>query len=112
MSNSIQIDQFPYQHAGETLGFAIETYDLDTGEGGVTDGEQHISLPEESGWETGELSVRVAVDDETLEEVFPATKPNAGALVVLPDEPPSVRLGAREATAHGWIRDRDCRVDA
>lgn len=83
MSNSIQIDQFPYQHAGETLGFAIETYDLDTGEAGEPDGGQHISLPEESGWETGELSVRVAVDDETLEEVFPATEPNAGALVVV-----------------------------
>lgn len=83
MSNSIQIDQFPYRHAGEALGFAVETYDLDSGESGDPDTQQHVSLPEESDWETGELSVTIHVDDETLETVFPPADPNKGALVVV-----------------------------
>jgi len=83
MSNSIQIDQFPYRHAGETLGFTVETYDLDSGETGEPDGQQHISLPEESDWETGELSVALSVDDDTLEKVFPPAETNEGALVVV-----------------------------
>jgi hypothetical protein len=83
MSNSIQIDQFPYRHAGEALGFAVETYDLDTGETGGPDGQQYVSLPEESDWETGELSVTVNVEDDILAKVFPPVESNEGALVVV-----------------------------
>lgn len=83
MSNSIQIDQFPYRHAGEALGFDVEGCDLDTGETCERHGQRHVSLPEESEWDTGELSVTVNVDDEALERVFPATERNEGALVVV-----------------------------
>lgn len=76
------VDEFPYNHGGESLEFTIDSYELDDGERKDAGDGPQIALFDISGWDEVTLEVSISVQRETLEYVFPNADEHDGVLVI------------------------------
>jgi len=76
------VDEYPYNHDGQSLEFAVESYELDdSGTQNVSD-DRRLALFGTDEWETVTLEVSVTVKEDTLEYVFPNAEQHEGVIVI------------------------------
>jgi hypothetical protein len=82
---TITFDEYPYSHAGECLKLEIESCELDNGTSVESAGQREYHLfeyNEESDWETIQVELKITIEEEILEEVFPDPSDHDGALII------------------------------
>lgn len=81
-THEYSVDTYPYRHAGETVGFDIDSCEIDGQKHELDSSGSPVTLFESDGWSTVTFEVALTVEDETLEYVFPDADDHDGALVV------------------------------
>lgn len=76
------VDEYPYNHDGQSLKSVVESYKLDDSEKQDVSDDRRLVLFGTDGWETVTLEISVTVEDETLEYVFPNPEQHEGVIVV------------------------------
>jgi hypothetical protein len=82
---TLTFDEYPYEHAGESLGIKIRSCELDNGTMVESSGQGEFHLfnyDEQSDWNTVHVEIVVGVEEGTLKEVFPDASDHGGVLVV------------------------------
>ena len=76
------VDEYPYNHDGQSLEFVVESYELDdSGTQDVSD-DHRLALFGTDEWGTVTLEVSVTVEEDTLEHVFPNAEQHEGVIVI------------------------------
>lgn len=78
----ITVDEYPYNHDGQSLDFAVESYELDDSGTQEVSEDDRLALFKTGGWEEVTLDLSVTVEEETLEYVFPNPQQHEGVIVV------------------------------
>jgi hypothetical protein len=82
---TISFDEYPYPHAGECLGFEIESCELDDGTTVKSAGQKEFHIfdcDDELSWNTVCVEAKITVERDTLEEVFPDPDDHDGVLII------------------------------
>jgi hypothetical protein len=82
---TVTFDEYPYNHAGECLGFDIVSCELNDGTTVDPSGQKEFHLfeyNEELNWHTARIEAEITVEREALEEVFPNPDDHDGALII------------------------------
>jgi hypothetical protein len=80
-------DEFPYNHAGETLEFEVGSYHRDTNAETELDeaSDRQLALfddPNADNWDTLSIDISITIERDTLEEVFPDPDDHEGIIIV------------------------------
>lgn len=76
------VDEYPYNHDGQSLELTVESYKLDESEKQNVSGDDRLALFETGDWDTVTLEVSVTIEQETIDHVFPSPEQHEGVIVV------------------------------
>ncbi len=78
----ITVDEYPYNHDGQPLELRVDSLQFDDSDGQEVTEDRRITLFETEDWETVTFEVTVAIEQETIDHVFPDADRHAGVIVV------------------------------